>query len=334
MIGDRYIVKSGDCLWKIARETLGSGVQWPRIWRYNNRREVVRVTGRGIPNPDLIHPGQLLLIPKFPNAPRATETIGIAALQKPSQAQAKGAAPTKQPAPMNGPLSAQLPKTESPISIKYNLEDMKFPPIVKPGMTMEIKMTGSVVVMSKKKYPSLYVTKRRELEMQAVQRINQAFSSLLSDVQLVYDEKERKLTYRSMLVTQSRHPNAWATAVGVQMDSSSPFPKLRFEYRAPNPLIGSLPMYTYRGIGVAIVIELTPKPDAPLAQKSTPNLQTIPVPAPAAGWSKVAGVGLVVLGGVIVVGTIVEDFFTVGSGTLDDPASYALASGVWWADWR
>lgn len=178
-----------------------------------------------------------------------------------------------------------------------------------------------------------YVTNRRELEFQAVQQINQAFSSLLSDVRLVYDDKTKKLTYRSMLVTQSRHPNAWATAVGIQMDSSSPLPKLRFEYRAPNPLIGTLPMHAYRGIGVAIVIELTPKPDAPVAEKSTPALRKVPTaptksaPQSATNWAKVAGGGLVVLGAAIVVGTIVEDFFTVGFGALDDPASFALGSG-------
>jgi len=173
-----------------------------------------------------------------------------------------------------------------------------------------------------------YVTNRRELEFQAVQQINQAFSSLLSDVRLVYDDKTKKLTYRSMLVTQSRHPNAWATAVGIQMDSSSPLPKLRFEYRAPNPLIGTLPMHAYRGIGVAIVIELTPKPDGIVKTPHyAPAPQPVPVSNPSTSWSKVAGGGLVLLGAAIVVGTIVEDFFTVGFGALDDPASFALGSG-------
>jgi nucleoid-associated protein YgaU len=61
MLGDRYIVVQGDNLWRIAAKTLGGGKQWPRIWRYNNRRAVVRVTSRAVPNPDLIHVGQVLL---------------------------------------------------------------------------------------------------------------------------------------------------------------------------------------------------------------------------------------------------------------------------------
>jgi nucleoid-associated protein YgaU len=65
MLGDRYTVVHGDNLWKIAAKSLGGGKQWPRIWRYNNRPEVARVTGRGIPNPDLIYVGQRLLIPRL-----------------------------------------------------------------------------------------------------------------------------------------------------------------------------------------------------------------------------------------------------------------------------
>ncbi len=63
MLGERYVVTKGDSLWRIAERKLGSGTQWTRIWKYNNRAEVSRVTGRSIPNPDLIYIGQVLLIP-------------------------------------------------------------------------------------------------------------------------------------------------------------------------------------------------------------------------------------------------------------------------------
>lgn len=65
MLDERYIVEKGDNLWRIAAKTLGGGNQWPRLWKFNNRREVVRITGRRIPNPDLIYVGQLLLIPRL-----------------------------------------------------------------------------------------------------------------------------------------------------------------------------------------------------------------------------------------------------------------------------
>ena len=68
----RHVVKSGESLWRISEKTLGGGAQWPRLWRYNNRRDVVKVTRRGIPDPDLIYPGQVLLIPVLPHLPVRT----------------------------------------------------------------------------------------------------------------------------------------------------------------------------------------------------------------------------------------------------------------------
>lgn len=318
MLGHQYVVRKGDCLWNIAKQHLGSGQQWPRIWKYNNREDVIRVTGRGIKNPDLIFPGQILLIPHVPGARKAT-----------GPSSAKPASPQGSLSP-HGPLSSHLSAVQSPISVKFRLDDIKFPPLAQPGMILEIKMSGDIVMMSKKKYPALYVTQRRELELQAVQSANAALSTLVTDTRLIYDSKENKLTYRSMLVTQSGGSNAWATAVGVQADSSSPIPKLRFEFRVPK-LQGSLTEYLYTALGVTIIVELTPKPDqAPLARDPRPA----PSLAPSTNWGRVFGTGLVIVAGAIVVGTIIEDFLTLGVGTADDLASFAAAGSLFTAGVR
>ncbi len=47
-----YTVKSGDTLWKIAQETMGNGNLYKQI-----------VEANGIPNENLIHPGDVLVIP-------------------------------------------------------------------------------------------------------------------------------------------------------------------------------------------------------------------------------------------------------------------------------
>jgi hypothetical protein len=52
-----------------------------------------------------------------------------------------------------------------------------------------------------------------------VTQANHAFGALVNDSRLVYDSKQRTLTYRSMLVSQSNVPNSAATAVGVQADT-------------------------------------------------------------------------------------------------------------------
>lgn len=55
--GRTYTVKSGDSLSKIAKELYGDASKWRRIHEANSAK---------IPNPDLIHPGQELIIPDAP----------------------------------------------------------------------------------------------------------------------------------------------------------------------------------------------------------------------------------------------------------------------------
>lgn len=49
-----YTVKSGDCLWNIAKKYYGNGSQYTKI--YNANRDKIK-------NPNLIYPGQVLTIP-------------------------------------------------------------------------------------------------------------------------------------------------------------------------------------------------------------------------------------------------------------------------------
>ncbi len=51
--GDKYTVKSGDHLWKIALESYGDGYGWTKLAKANN-----------IANPDLIEPGKVIKIPR------------------------------------------------------------------------------------------------------------------------------------------------------------------------------------------------------------------------------------------------------------------------------
>ena len=50
-----YTVKSGDCLWNIAKQFYGSGSDYTKIYNAN------KGTIRG--NPNLIYPGQVLTLP-------------------------------------------------------------------------------------------------------------------------------------------------------------------------------------------------------------------------------------------------------------------------------
>jgi len=52
-----YTVVAGDSLSKIAKREYGDGNKWPQIFDANRDK---------IKNPDMIHPGQVLVIPPLP----------------------------------------------------------------------------------------------------------------------------------------------------------------------------------------------------------------------------------------------------------------------------
>jgi LysM domain len=64
----QYAVQPGDSLWAIAQQLLGDGARWEEIWAIDGNRETIG------PNPDLIHPGQVLLIPGGTN--EADQALG------------------------------------------------------------------------------------------------------------------------------------------------------------------------------------------------------------------------------------------------------------------
>ncbi|WP_220353022.1 LysM peptidoglycan-binding domain-containing protein, partial [Halobacillus trueperi] len=52
-----YTVVSGDTLWDIAKRKLGGGSKWPSIYKIPENKKTIGS------NPDLIYPGQKLVIP-------------------------------------------------------------------------------------------------------------------------------------------------------------------------------------------------------------------------------------------------------------------------------
>jgi hypothetical protein len=335
MLGDRYIVKQGDSLWRIAAKTLGGGKQWPRIWRYNNRPAVKRVTGRGIPNPDLIYIGQTLLIPRLPSeriVPSETEALSSSHLPTASSSMATAppnhALPTRSDRidelPHRRKLSDRLHQLRSPLSFKYRL-DLRWPAQDVGTAVLEVRMTGDFVLMSQKKYPATYLTLKPEIEHQITSEANHAFGKLLSDNRFIYDAKEKRLTYRSMLVSQSTTPNIPATALGVEMSSNSPIPKLRAEMRIPK-LEGSYGGFLYTAIDNKLVVEITPKPQPPSPPRSD-QLEPAKTPTMESQWARILGAGLVVSAGVLVFGAIVDEWIPI-IGQADDLPALAAAGGM------
>ena len=63
--GTKYIVKQGDCLWKISDKFLGDGRLWKKIYALNKIRlnQELKKRGQRLNNPHLIYAGTPLVIP-------------------------------------------------------------------------------------------------------------------------------------------------------------------------------------------------------------------------------------------------------------------------------
>ena len=67
-------------------------------------------------------------------------------------------------------------------------------------------MSCDIVLMSRKAYPAIYVTNRREIEAQVTNEMNHALGKLISDNRFIYNAEQKSITLRSMLVSQSNTP--------------------------------------------------------------------------------------------------------------------------------
>ncbi|HEX5656660.1 MAG TPA: LysM domain-containing protein, partial [Polyangiales bacterium] len=252
MLGERYVVQKGDNLWRIAARKLGHGREWPRIWRYNNRRQVIAVTGSSLPNPDHLRINQVLLLPILPSVavPKIHTGENDSAAKDLPTASPQHAPKVASPETGNAPsLSKKLPSVRSPLAFKYKFDDLAWPPQDVGTAIVQMKMTGDLVLMTKRAYPIVNINQRRELEAQFVKSANHAMGKLVQDTRFIYDPTNKRVVARSMLVSQSRTPNFTAFAIGSEISSNSPLPKLRAEIRLPK-LEGFYETFHYTAIDV------------------------------------------------------------------------------------
>ncbi|NWL14311.1 LysM peptidoglycan-binding domain-containing protein [Pseudoalteromonas sp. Scap03] len=296
-----YIVKKGDTLWDISSKYLGSPMEWPRLWKFNNRKEVVAITNKPIVNPDLIYPGQKILIPSLEHSKvEARQNARVFSTPKNS-------------------LDKRPNKITAPMSLSYKLDDIRQPPIIIPNAIVEIKMTGNITLSSVDKFPINYVINDRKLEATVTSQANKAFGALISDTKLAFDEKTKKLTLGTNIISKSTNPNLPTTSVGVEVSSNSPLLKLKYEVHLPQ-LKGKINQFNYLAEKVSFILEVTfTGSNGKSARENSDN---------SSAWDKPLAIGLFAGATLIVIGTLVEDYVTFGAGVADDPASFAAAAGM------
>lgn len=106
--GVPYTIKPGDTLWDLAATHLGDPNEWPRIYAFNNLKQVLNAGARRIVNPDLIYAGSKLHLPILPGQPRAAP--------KPKPKASPLPAPAEHPS-----LSDQTSLQMMPVALGYNL---------------------------------------------------------------------------------------------------------------------------------------------------------------------------------------------------------------------
>lgn len=346
MFGERYIVKKGDNLWRIAASTLGRGKEWPRIWRYNNRPEVVRHTGRKIPDPDRIYVGQLLMIPRLITLPVARDPASVSepAGLRPAESSVNAAAPqslSKEPAPAAGsastPLRDQLSRLKIPLIFRFRLGEHSWPPQDVGTAVIRVVMSGEVLLKTKESYSANVVVSSRDIEGQIAREANHALGKLIAEQKFAFDPATKKVTLSSMLISQSNAPNTVAMAIGTELSSDSPIPKLKAEIKLPT-LQGTISGFEYVAVDVSVALEVTPRlpPAAPqsLSVERVSGRVAVPAPAPATDpWVVALGAGIVAGCAVVLIANLVEDVATGGLGLANDPLVFsttgvALARGL------
>ena len=314
MAANNYIVKNGDTLWDISAKYLGSPHEWPRLWKHNNRKDVIASTGRAINNPDLVYPGQKIALPinTFQKNQKKTASSNI----------------RNKPRSKSSSLQQQLTKIKSPIAMQYNLTDIVLPPMVTPNAVVEVKMTGNVLLTSKQSLPITYVANKGELESKITHAANSAFGTLLTDIGVSYDTKTGKVKLAMNLIAKSRTPNIPTTSVGIVADSNAPIPKIKYEIKLPE-LKGAVGDFNFVAANVAISLEVTPASTGKVSSEIRQSSISTAAQSSSMFSPEAIATGLFVGATLLIVGTLVEDFFTAGVGIADDPASFAAAAAMY-----
>jgi len=242
MKNQTYTVQVGDTLWDLSYRFLGDPSQWHRIYSYNNRPEVVRVTGKPIDDPDLIYTGQQILLPILPQQPKM-----------PAKAR-HGAHPPAS-------LKKLIPRTYVPFASMYKLEDlpvMEYESFTAPGFKAKIYFQGDVAIRLADRVPLSHVT-NRGLEIHYKSMTDEVLGQLVQDPMVEWDKSTNKISYACNMVSQSDTPHAPSTSIGVAISSNSPVPVLRAEIRYPE-LKGYFLRNYFMAMNVKVVIDLEPRP--------------------------------------------------------------------------
>ncbi len=349
MHGRRYRVRSGDSLSSIAKAQLGSARRWPRIFAYNNRKDVISITRRPLTNPDKIQIGQLLLLPppeevngrishaadhrhprqtQFPHIATQTHqaTQGAPAAPPPTPSSRAAGTPTIPPVGGGGTQVNSFP-------FKYKLDLIPQQTIEGPNYVATLKFEGQVVIWRDQQIPAGYLT-NKGLEGTAHFEANGVLAQLVQDEKISWDPATNRASLENMMTINAHGAPPSLTSIGLAIDSDNPIPAMRFKFQAPK-LQGRVGQHLYIAENIVITADLRPKPnDDDITRRPDPARVGSPVATPVATpqpWWNRAGQWVadhkVEIGvAVVVTAVVASNFVTAGADAEADPVVGAWAA--------
>ena len=302
----RHRVTRGDSLWKIAEHAYGHGDLWEEISAANHLK-------RG--KPILI--GQELFIPMAHQSTHPSLHKTLAGVPQTSPEHHPTIAPSlplqhlgthvANAASRSGPFQGAKPVLFP--AFKYELNGI-VAEYFTPVADYKLSLTGEVTLQKEGVITGGLTFTKKGVETEYKKEADGVFNALFTKCGAkVEDGKaEVSLAIGSTLKSGSQ-------VLATTETSLIPPNGIKYTFKGQE-IKGIFKGYEFGGVmGYELEIHLKGVPRQPEGHRVQVK-----------HWAKVAGVGLVIVAGVIVVGDIVKDVFTLGAGTVESPLSFAAAA--------
>ena len=249
-IGKSYQIKQGDTLWDLAATHLGAPTEWPRLFEFNNRFEVVHSAGvRRIYDPDLIYAGSILRLPIVQSAPAPLSLTPPAPL---GPMQRHHSLYKLQPVR----LRDEIPRISMPYSSAYELKNNLM--VFDFGTYIaRVRMVGRVVVTLGYGLPLFYVS-NGGFEAIAKTRSDTALTSLMSETRVGYDPTTGNIKFSNKMITSATNIPGPRYGVGIEVSSATGMPMLKTDISYLE-LKGRVGQDSYVAVNLEIEIEIEPR---------------------------------------------------------------------------
>lgn len=245
--GVRYVVKEGDTLWDIAAKKLGDPYAWPKIYVFNNQKDVIAAGAKKISDPDLIYAGSVMMLPIPPGTP-----------QNPAASAARP--------PATRSLKDQIPSIRMPVRFAY---DIKSEPLVFDygSFVARVRQKGRVMIDLGAPLP-LTLVLNGGIEVSSQIQAQNVFTTLASENKVTFDPNTKGVTFSNKLISSATNVPGPKTEVAIETSSASGIPVLKVAIAYPE-IKGKIGIHNYVALDYKVEVEIEPR---------IPRLQPAPVP--------------------------------------------------------